>query len=56
MNVILLAAKRKEFKQGFMETFPPAVNFLIGKPLVEKSIVFDIIRRMPKGTYSTKCT
>ncbi|XP_030845184.1 adenosine deaminase AGSA [Strongylocentrotus purpuratus] len=46
---ILLAAKRKEVAQGFSETFPPTVNFLTGKPLVEKSAVFDIIKRMPKG-------
>nr|XP_054762256.1 adenosine deaminase 2-like [Lytechinus pictus] len=46
---ILLAAKKKEFIEGFAETFPPTVNFLEGKPLVEKSVVFDIIKRMPKG-------
>lgn len=46
---ILVAVKRKEVAQGFSETFPPTVNFLTGKPLVERSVVFDIIKRMPKG-------
>ena len=56
VNDILLAAKRREFEEGFLETFPPTVNFLIGKPLVEKSAVFDIIRRMPKGNGSINLT
>ena len=49
VDEILLAAKKKEVEEGFEGCFPPAVNFLVGKPLVERSRVFDIIRRMPKG-------
>lgn len=49
VNEILLKAKEREFSQGFKHTFPPAVNFLKGKPLVENSTVFQIIKRMPKG-------
>eukprot|EP00057_Strongylocentrotus_purpuratus_P014243 XP_011668717.1 PREDICTED: adenosine deaminase AGSA isoform X2 [Strongylocentrotus purpuratus] len=49
VNEILLKAKEREFSRGFKRTFPPAVNFLKGKPLVENSTVFQIIKRMPKG-------
>nr|XP_054761208.1 adenosine deaminase AGSA-like [Lytechinus pictus] len=49
LNDFLLSAKKGEISQGFKTTFPPAVNFLKGKPLVENSTVFQIIRRMPKG-------
>ena len=49
VNKIVLDAKRREFEKGLSETFPPSVNFLTHKHLVEQSEVFDIIRRMPKG-------
>ncbi|XP_041471477.1 adenosine deaminase AGSA-like isoform X1 [Lytechinus variegatus] len=49
LNDFLLSAKKGEVSRGFKTTFPPAVNFLKGKPLVENSTVFQIIRRMPKG-------
>lgn len=53
VNAILMKYKQLEVNRSRVhngEPFPPSVNFLVGKPLVEKSKVFQIIKSMPKGT------
>lgn len=53
VNAILMKYKQLEVNRSRVhngEPFPPSVNFLVGKPLVEKSQVFQIIKSMPKGT------
>ena len=52
VNGILMKFKELEINRSRTtndEPFPPSVNFLVGKPLVEKSQVFQIIKSMPKG-------
>lgn len=52
VNAILMKYKQLEVNRSRVsngEPFPPSVNFLVGKPLVEKSRVFQIIKSMPKG-------
>lgn len=52
VNAILMKYKQLEVNRSRVhngEPFPPSVNFLVGKPLVEKSKVFQIIKSMPKG-------
>uniref|UniRef100_UPI00398EBE91 adenosine deaminase 2-A n=1 Tax=Pristiophorus japonicus TaxID=55135 RepID=UPI00398EBE91 len=50
VNDLLKKVKIKEIADG-METgkFPPAMHFFRAKELIEKSTVFNIIRKMPKG-------
>nr|KAF6493404.1 adenosine deaminase 2 [Rousettus aegyptiacus] len=49
-NERLMALKRAEMKQA-METqkFPPSMHFFQAKNLIEKSEVFNILKKMPKG-------
>jgi hypothetical protein len=50
-NAILMAAKWAEFDQCFdVACFPPSRHFFLAKPDIEASEVFNIIKRMPKGT------
>ncbi|XP_051546062.1 adenosine deaminase 2-A [Myxocyprinus asiaticus] len=47
----LLDAKLQNLKQHEMESgqFPPSMHFFKAKPLIEKSPVFSLIHKMPKG-------
>ncbi|XP_019612858.2 adenosine deaminase 2 isoform X3 [Rhinolophus sinicus] len=49
-NKKLMALKKAEMKQ-FMKTqkFPPSMHFFQAKNLIEKSEVFNILKKMPKG-------
>ncbi|XP_011366094.1 adenosine deaminase 2 [Pteropus vampyrus] len=49
-NERLMALKKAEMKQA-METqkFPPSMHFFQAKNLIEKSEVFNILKKMPKG-------
>lgn len=49
-NKKLMALKKAEMKQ-FMRTqkFPPSMHFFQAKNLIEKSEVFNILKKMPKG-------
>lgn len=49
-NKRLMALKKAEMKQ-FMktQTFPPSMHFFQAKNLIEKSEVFNILKKMPKG-------
>ncbi|XP_071100163.1 adenosine deaminase AGSA-like [Haliotis cracherodii] len=51
LSRILIEAKQREFNTSRVNgtIFPPSVSFFKTKPIIEKSQVFQIIRRMPKG-------
>lgn len=52
VNRILMNAKHKEVNSSRMANgvpFLPSMHFFRGKPLIEKSNVFQIIKKMPKG-------
>ncbi|XP_072037272.1 adenosine deaminase 2-like [Amphiura filiformis] len=50
VNKTLMAMKEEEYKTGLQgKPFPPALHFMIAKPLIDKSRVFDVIKMMPKG-------
>ncbi|XP_060085350.1 adenosine deaminase 2-like [Ylistrum balloti] len=52
VNRILMDAKQKEInisRAANGPSFLPSVHFFLGKPLIEKSAVFQIIQAMPKG-------
>jgi hypothetical protein len=51
VNEKLMQYKTLEINESRVhgKPFPPNVNFLVGKPLVEKSKVFQMIKLMPKG-------
>ena len=52
VNNLLMQAKISEINASRATngpTFAPSVNFLVGKSLVEKSSVFQMIKKMPKG-------
>lgn len=51
VNKILMQAKEQELQHGFEhpEDFPPARHFFNAKEDIEKSAVYQIIAKMPKG-------
>ena len=51
VNAILMQLKKDEILESRKPggVYPPSINFVIAKPLIEKSKVFQIIRSMPKG-------
>lgn len=52
VNQKLMKYKQLEINESRVQNgkpFPPSVSFLTGKPLVEKSQVFQMIKLMPKG-------
>lgn len=54
-NTVLMAAKQSEFNNCFDPLcFPPARHFFSAKQDIDVSMVFDIIKRMPKGTFRYK--
>ncbi|XP_018018332.1 adenosine deaminase 2 [Hyalella azteca] len=49
-NQILVALKQQELDDALdSSNYPPARNFLVSKPDIERSQVFSFIRSMPKG-------
>ena len=52
-NDILMKLKRSEIESSLKggKPFPVADNFLVSKPKYEASAVFQLISKMPKGTY-----
>ncbi|XP_072033342.1 adenosine deaminase 2-like [Amphiura filiformis] len=50
VNETLMAMKEKEFQAGLdAKPFSAAMHFMLAKPHIDKSEVFDIIKMMPKG-------
>lgn len=47
----LLDARLYQMKQDEMakEQFPPAMHFFKAKPLIERSPIFSLLQKMPKG-------
>lgn len=54
LSRILIEAKQREFNSSRVNgtIFPPSVSFFKTKKIIEKSQVFQIIRRMPKGRFA----
>ncbi|KAM7115051.1 adenosine deaminase 2 [Molossus nigricans] len=49
-NEKLMALKKAEMKQAMKtQQFPPSMHFFQAKNLIEKSEVFNILKKMPKG-------
>lgn len=49
-NEKLMALKKAEMKQAMKtQKFPPSMHFFQAKNLIEKSEVFNILKKMPKG-------
>ncbi|XP_052798660.1 adenosine deaminase AGSA-like [Mya arenaria] len=51
LNNRILAMKKKEYDAAHYQggSFAPQINFLQSKPLYEKSDIFKLIQKMPKG-------
>lgn len=51
-NSKLMLLKRAEMMEAKRtQTFPPSMHFFQAKNLIEKSEVFNILKKMPKGKY-----
>lgn len=49
-NERLMALKKAEVTQAMkIQNFPPSMHFFQAKNLIEKSEVFNILKKMPKG-------
>ena len=49
-NERLMALKKAEVAQAMkIQNFPPSMHFFQAKNLIEKSDVFNILKKMPKG-------
>lgn len=51
VNHLLMKYKKKEFEDGFHNPvdYPPAMHFFHAKKYLDKSLVFTILKQMPKG-------
>ena len=56
VNQILLAAKKTEVEDSLIrgKMFPPSENFLLSKPYIDASRVFQMLTKMPKGMSASK--
>ena len=56
-NDILMKAKRSEIESSLQggKPFPVAANFILSKPLIDASPVFQLITKMPKGNSVSFC-
>ncbi len=60
--VALTAAEQKldAYLHGLKEKemsavqFPPAIHFFKAKPLIQRSLIFKLLQKMPKGDYKSK--
>ena len=60
-NEFLMYDKHKEILNVFdnhnktsSDIFPPSQNFLVSKPLIEQSEVFNFIKKLPKGMLNVR--
>lgn len=57
VNKIIMAVKEKEYQEGVDSNgkfFAASQHFFHSKDMIDKSIVFQIIKMLPKGKISTK--
>lgn len=52
VNHIFMKYKKQEMEEGFdnPKIFPPAMHFFEAKKLIDKSLLFSLIKQMPKGS------
>lgn len=50
LDVYLHQLKEKEMSAA---QFPPAIHFFKAKPLIQKSSIFKLLQKMPKGEFTS---
>ncbi len=50
LDVYLHQLKEKEMSAA---QFPPAIHFFRAKPLIQKSLIFKLLQKMPKGEFTS---
>ena len=53
LSALLHKLKEQEMKSS---DFPPALHFFKAKPLIQRSLIYSLLQRMPKGTPDPKWT